>query len=338
MDNILLTVSCITYNHVHFIRKCFEGILMQETNFNYEVLIHDDASTDGTTAIIREYEMKYPGIVKPLIQTVNQYSQGKKGIYATYNHSRAQGKYMALCEGDDYWTDPHKLQRQVDFLERHPECTMCYHPSRVIYVNKSRPDKIAGPRGYLDKKEHVFTGRELIVNGLGVWTAAMMVRTEVVKVLPDWYFKVTFGDLALKLLCSEKGSIGYIGGMAMSVYNRGVYNAWSYAEGSRDWEEKRLNDHYQVLDFFNAYSGYRFKKEIKVRKRTLLINYMLVSQNHYSRLGYTRLIRKNIRCLMNFKSKKVKRLWLQFLLGKKYYLKMQGLVKAGQKIIPKQYV
>lgn len=88
--------------------------MQQKTNFPIEVLIHDDASTDGTQDIIREYEKKYPNIVKPIYQKENQYSKGVK-VSLVYNYSRARGKYIALCEGDDYWTDPYKLQKQVDF-------------------------------------------------------------------------------------------------------------------------------------------------------------------------------------------------------------------------------
>ena len=115
-NEILVSICCITYNHEKYIRDAIEGFLMQKTDFPFEVLIHDDASTDGTADIIREYETKYPDIIKPIYQTENQYSKGIK-ISATYNYPRAKGKYIALCEGDDYWIDPYKLQKQVDFLE-----------------------------------------------------------------------------------------------------------------------------------------------------------------------------------------------------------------------------
>ncbi len=116
----LVSICTLIYNHEQFLPQYFKGILMQNTNFNFEVLIHDDASTDNSSKIIRKYQKEYPSIFKPIIQTENQYSQGVD-INLKYNFSRAQGKYIALCEGDDYWTDPLKLQKQVDFLESHPE-------------------------------------------------------------------------------------------------------------------------------------------------------------------------------------------------------------------------
>ena len=125
MTTPLVSICCITYNHAPYIRQCLDGFVMQKTNFTFEVLVHDDASTDDTADIIREYEARYPGIIKPIYQTENQYSQGVN-VNRTYNYPRAHGKYIALCEGDDYWTDPLKLQKQVDFLEANENVMMVY--------------------------------------------------------------------------------------------------------------------------------------------------------------------------------------------------------------------
>jgi glycosyltransferase involved in cell wall biosynthesis len=120
-NSILVSISCITYNHGKFIKQCLDGILNQKVDFKYEILVNDDASSDGTQKILRSYEEKYPDIIKPIYQTVNQFQKGKRGFNETYNFPRAQGKYIAFCEGDDYWTDTLKLQKQVDFLENNDE-------------------------------------------------------------------------------------------------------------------------------------------------------------------------------------------------------------------------
>lgn len=137
-QQILVSVSTIVYNHERFLRQCIEGVLNQQTNFAFEYLIHDDCSTDGSADIIREYAAKYPDVIKPVFETENQYSKGGPWGSAVWNYPRAKGKYIALCEGDDYWTDPLKLQKQVDFLESHLEYSVCFCDYRNynIYTNQ----------------------------------------------------------------------------------------------------------------------------------------------------------------------------------------------------------
>ena len=124
MDTPLVSICTVAYQHAPFIRACMDGVLMQKTTFPFEFLLHDDASTDGTTDIIREYEARYPDIIKAIYQTENQFSKGVQ-IWAKLLFPQARGKYIAMCDGDDYWTDPLKLQKQVDFLESHPDYTIC---------------------------------------------------------------------------------------------------------------------------------------------------------------------------------------------------------------------
>ena len=127
----VVSISCITYNQAPFIRECLESFLMQKTTFPFEILIHDDASTDGTTEIIKEYQAKYPDIIKPIFREQNLYSQGIRMINR-FNYERAQGKYIALCEGDDFWSDPHKLQIQYEAMESDPDCSICYHDRYIL--------------------------------------------------------------------------------------------------------------------------------------------------------------------------------------------------------------
>lgn len=136
-DDILVSICCLTYNHEKYIKDCLNGFLCQKTNFKFEVLIHDDASTDSTPDIIRQYEALYPDIIKPIYQKVNQYSQGI-AMSATYLYPIAKGKYIAKCEGDDYWIDPDKLQMQVDFLEENPEYGLCYTKAKVFDQEKQK--------------------------------------------------------------------------------------------------------------------------------------------------------------------------------------------------------
>lgn len=124
----LVVIRCITYNHEPFIRDALEGFVMQKTSFPFVAVVHDDASTDGTASIIREYAEKYPNIIKPIYETENQYSKRDGSLRRIMNEAcdATGAKYIAFCEGDDYWIDPLKLQKQVDFLEANPEYGMCY--------------------------------------------------------------------------------------------------------------------------------------------------------------------------------------------------------------------
>ena len=128
LDNqIVVSIRCLTYNHAPYIRQCLDGFVMQKTNFRFEAIVHDDASTDGTQDIIREYEKKYPDIIKPIYEKENQYSKHDGSLGRIMNSAMSpSSKYIAVCEGDDFWTDPYKLQKQVDYLETHPECGLVH--------------------------------------------------------------------------------------------------------------------------------------------------------------------------------------------------------------------
>jgi glycosyltransferase involved in cell wall biosynthesis len=122
---VIVSIRCATYNHEPYIRQTLDGFVMQKTNFRFEAIVHDDASTDGTAAIIREYAEKYPDIIKPIYETENQYSK-HDGSLNRIMESAMRGKYVALCEGDDYWVDPLKLQKQVDIMEKDGKIGLIY--------------------------------------------------------------------------------------------------------------------------------------------------------------------------------------------------------------------
>jgi len=130
-----VTIVCTAFNHSPFIRQCLDGFIMQKTSFPVEVLIHDDASTDDTADIIREYELKYPNIIKPIYQTENQFSKNIS-IFKTFILPKLNFKYIAICEGDDYWIDEYKLQKQVDFLEKNTDYSICFHEVKTYSEEK----------------------------------------------------------------------------------------------------------------------------------------------------------------------------------------------------------
>lgn len=136
MEEIVVSIFCLAYNHEKYIRDALQGFVNQRCNFRYEVIVHDDASTDNTAEIIREFAEKYPDIIKPIYQKENQYSKGGN-IADKYILPRVKGKYIASCEGDDCWIDPYKLQKQVDYLESHPTCTFCFTNGYIEDLNNN---------------------------------------------------------------------------------------------------------------------------------------------------------------------------------------------------------
>lgn len=133
MEKPLVAIHCITYNQVSYIAQCLDGFVMQKTTFPFVAIVHDDASTDGTVDVVRKYAEKYPDIILPIFETENQYSKNDGAIIRimTQALNKVGAKYVAMCEGDDYWIDPEKLQKQVDFLEEHKDFSICFHNVKI---------------------------------------------------------------------------------------------------------------------------------------------------------------------------------------------------------------
>ena len=212
-DTIMVSIAVIVYNHKKYLSAMMEGLLMQKTNFPIEVVIHDDASTDGTKEIIQEYAAKYPDMIFPMFQKENQYSKGIRGMMARFNFPRCKGRYIALCEGDDYWTDPYKLQKQVDFLESNADYSLCFHDAVYSYTD-TKKKKFSEKYPFLNEKKD-FTRQDLLERQWFIPTASMLFRN--FGKVPDFFFKINAGDYNLQLYLSKTGKFHYISD-TMSVY------------------------------------------------------------------------------------------------------------------------
>ena len=212
-DEPLVSVCCPTYNHSAFIRDAIEGFLMQRRDFPVEIIIHDDASTDGTAAIVRECAEAHPDLIRPILQTENQYSKGESISPRVFDVSR--GKYIAFCEGDDYWTDPLKLQRQVGYLAANPGASGCFHDCVTVDEDsRLRPSHYAG-RTY----KRSYSQHDCLTNLTSSYgTASLMFRRRVwaEATLPA-YIRQAFSDETLDLLITESGSLDYLP-FSMSAY------------------------------------------------------------------------------------------------------------------------
>ena len=219
----LLSIHCITYNHAPFIRQALDGFVMQKTNFPFEVIIHDDASTDGTTEIIREYEAKYPDIIKPIYQTENQWSKGVN-INKEFIFPKIKGQYVALCEGDDYWTDKNKLQKQVDYMDAHPDCSLCFHPVTCKWEEGEQPDSV-----FPDKKMSANVGamnlKSLLKQNF-IQTNSVVYRWRFHQDSPELIPNgILPGDWFLHLLHAEVGKIAMLPDV-MAVYRKHKGGIW----------------------------------------------------------------------------------------------------------------
>ena len=266
---MMTSICCITYNHENYIADAIESFLMQKTNFNYEIIIYDDASTDKTADIIREYETKYPGLIKPIYQTENQYSKGVE----TFNFSlqRAEGKYIAMCEGDDYWTDPYKLQKQVDYMEKHPECSICIHAAYRVLPDKTKLKLHVRP----NRGNKVFTVEEVIHDNWIFATSSFLYPAVFKTNRPYFYEIAPVGDYPLIIYLALKGKVYYIDEF-MSAYRIDVKDSWSSRMSSSI--EKRIAVYNKIINMFdeiNRYTEYKYDNTIKKTKKRNHFNILL---------------------------------------------------------------
>lgn len=260
-NDIVVSVICLAYNHEKYIKECLDSIINQITTFKFEVVINDDASTDDTANIIEEYEKKYPELIKAIYQKENQYSQGV-AIIEEKMLDYASGKYVAFCECDDKWTDLKKLQRQYEYMEKHPECSMCVHNTVIHDLSGTQNDVNFNSWN----KEHILTQEEVFM-AWKVHTSSYFVRKEDAY-RPKEFRKYWFGDYVRLTLAYTEGNIvalPYI----MSQYNYGVKTGALHAVDYSKLQERKAQvlSRKDFLENLNKRTQKRFSKIIDKRIR-----------------------------------------------------------------------
>ena len=250
----LVTVLCIAFNQSKYIAQALDSLLAQVTNFQYEIVVHDDASTDGTCDIIREYEKANPGILSVNYESQNQFS--KNGVqFLKDMYINAKGKYIAICEGDDYWTDVYKLQKQVDFLEKHYQYSIVFHRVNVFTEGSTK-----GQFLFPDPKENSkFTVNNLLRRNF-IQTNSVMYRRQEYFELPT---RITPFDWYMHLYHAQYGEIGFIDEV-MSSYRRHPGGLWWEATVNIDevWKKHGLAHLALYAELIKLYGGDRKAKEI----------------------------------------------------------------------------
>lgn len=256
----MVTILCTCYNHAEYIGKTLEGFVNQKTNFTYKILIHDDASTDNSQEIIREYVNKYPDIIIPIFQLENQYSKGVD-LYNEILYPMVKSKYIAFCEGDDYWVDEHKLQKQFEYMESNADCSMCVHNTKRIYAEGNRTAGIVNN----SNEEKDYDAVEIIETGAGkiCQTSSYFCRMHLITEMPDCYRMKTVGDHPLLIYMAIQGYIHYFPDV-MSVYRVCTPNSWTSRQNKSRY--KRLLFYRELIDFFtklNEYTMYEYNEAIE---------------------------------------------------------------------------
>ncbi len=257
-ENIMVSIICNAYNHEDYIEDALKSFLMQKTDFVYEILIHDDASTDKTADIIRKYEEKYPNIIKPIYQTENQYSKGS-GTVSKIQYARAKGKYIAVCEGDDYWSDPFKLQKQVDALEAHPNIDICAHATLRIFAKNGRILDRLAPKS----ESTIIPVEEVILGGGGyVGTNSLMFRSSLNDHIPAFRKKLQL-DYSMQIHGSLRGGMLYLKD-CMSVYRYMVKDSWTSKLQKREQAGISFYDPLnEMLKILDEETQYQYSKTIQ---------------------------------------------------------------------------
>jgi glycosyltransferase involved in cell wall biosynthesis len=284
-QDIVLSIICVTFNHAKFIDEAIRGFLIQKTDFAFEVIIHDDASTDKTVDIIKKYQSLYPSIIKPIFQKENQWSTGifKPVLYAS---KFAEGQYIARCEGDDYWVDPLKIQIQIDFLEKNNDYVITYTNSVAIDENGILDTDFGGAKKDLSKTE--------LQRAAPIFTLTVCYRN-IIKDFPVEMMIVPIGDLFYWSLLGEHGKGKYLANIEPAVYR--VHDGGILSKKSFDIKAAM---HFKTLVLLYMYHSGRNNKNLTVYYRFQILQRLINKRFAYKNERVQVLLTKMIRKLFGF--------------------------------------
>lgn len=272
---IMVSVICNVYNHEPYVRDALEGFVSQKTDFPFEVLIHDDASTDRSAEIIREYEKKYPDIIKPIYQTMNQYSRGG-AITKRFQLPRVKGKYIAMCEGDDYWTDPLKLKKQYDFMETNPDYALC--ACSTVWVDMRTGKTRNRCRTVEDCDISI---EDIILQKMDrtFQYATVFLPAEIYMSRPEWARKFRVGDVPLALHAATCGKVRMLADV-MAVYRAHSAGSWTArVNADAAYKTEMLQGMVDGLDAFNKATDFQHDAVITQRIKQQKYNIARTNRN-----------------------------------------------------------
>lgn len=250
----LVTVILPTHNHAPFIAQAIDSVLMQKTDFSFDILLHDDASTDSTADICRDYAARYPEKITLIAQQVNQYTIDRR-IQSHILIPRVLAKYTAILDGDDYWVDPLKLQKQIGYLEAHPDCTLCIGGADLVDVSNN----VVGHTKPYDA-DRMVDPADMIRGGGGFnATNTIVMPTKLLQNLPEFADHVEAEDIPFQLLGALSGYAWYIADTLMA-YRVAVPGSWSTRQYNSAMETrvKTSRDLIALNEGYDAFSGGKY--------------------------------------------------------------------------------
>lgn len=254
-EKIVVSILCITYNQKEYLKSALDGCVHQETDFAFEIIVHDDASTDGTTEIIKEYAEKYPALIRPLYEEENQYSKGNS--IAKIMFPEIRGRYVAFCEGDDYWCDAHKLQKQVNVMREHSSVVACVHNAWVLDCLTGKKTKFS-----IKESDGVLSAEDIIQWGnRGYATASLLIKREYF-FIPTEFQMTHVGDYPRAVYMALQGEIYYLKD-CMSVYRFNASGSWTVKMTNDFLTYRRLiQDMNRMLQYADDYSNGKYHEVI----------------------------------------------------------------------------
>ena len=291
-------VRCLVYNHEHYLRDCLEGFVMQKTNFPFKAVVHDDASTDDSATIVREYAEKYPDIIEPIYETENQYCKQDGSLNRIMDAATlGRSPYLAYCEGDDYWTDPHKLQKQVDYMDTHPECSMTCTHAEILTPNGVLDDNTLSKTGWIRPlKTGILKTEDIIEKGgknIYIHTCTMLLRSSIIPELRRTIKSCSVGDYPLQIMSTLKGCVYYLHEKT-ACYRYGFGKSWTgQLESNIKGGNISLNIKQSIMQMLTCMNKYSQSKYNTIFKQTQaqialqnLHNFPTERKNILKRLGW----------------------------------------------------
>lgn len=277
-DKVVVSVVCATFNHERYLEDALNGFLSQVTDFAFEIIVNDDASTDSTPTIIKRFQRLYPKIIKPNIQTTNQFTLGHKPLPIMLQ--KVRGELIAMCEGDDFWISNNKLQSQVEVFRQHPAISLCFHSAKELDIATNESELVCAP---FCQDQPVDMQSVILGKGGYMPTASLMYRNVKLKLLVESYQDAPIGDYFIQVFMSSQGGAYYIN-QPMCVYRRNAIGSWTESQANIEKKKKYNYSMVEAIGVFSDFIGEQTDKDSLFEVAVMYArNYIRLHDSYYTK-------------------------------------------------------